>query len=224
MSRVLILRPEPGASESAERARALGLDPVVAPLFTIRPVPWQPPEDGFDAVLLTSGNAARHGGPALGPLLALPCHAVGEATAEAARQAAFSEVIAGPSDGAAALEQMAAHGVIRALHLCGRDHVPLSHPRVSLERRIVYAADAVEGLPPAAAEAVASGALVLLHSPRAAALFAKLAGPRETVRIAAISAAAAAAAGEGWAERGIAARPRDQALLELAAELCNTER
>ena len=224
MKRVLILRPDPGAGQSAARARVLGLDPVVAPLFTIRPVPWEPPEEAFDAVLLTSANAARHGGAALRPFLGLACQAVGEATGEAAREAGFSSVMAGPSDGAAALEQMAARGVRRALHLCGRDHMPLSNPRVSLERRIVYAADAAETLPPAAAEATASGALVLIHSPRAGALFARLAARRATVRIAAISAAAAAAAGDGWAERHVAARPRDEALLELAAELCNNGR
>ena len=224
MNRVLILRPEPGASETAARARALGLDPVVAPLFTVRPVPWEAPDEGFDAVLLTSANAARHGGEGLRRLLHLPCHAVGEATAEAAREAGFASVATGPSDGAAAVEQMAAAGVKRALHLCGRDHLPLSHPLISIERRSVYAADAADLLPRAAAEVAASGALVLLHSPRAAALFARLLGPREGVRLAAISEAAAAAAGEGWAECGIAEQPRDQALLELAAELCNIRR
>jgi uroporphyrinogen-III synthase len=223
LSRILILRPEPGASSTAGRARLLGLDPLAAPLFTIRPLAWERPQGSFDAVLLTSANAARNGGPALAPYLSLPCHAVGEATAEAAREAGFAAVASGPSDGAAALDRMADSGVKRALHPCGREHVPLSHPEVLLERRIVYAADAVDTLPPAAEDALACGALVLLHSPRAAALFAHLCERRGSVRVAAISAAAAAAAGRGWAELRIAAQPRDQALLELAAELCNTK-
>ena len=33
MKRVLVLRPEPGASATVERARALGLDAVAVPLF-----------------------------------------------------------------------------------------------------------------------------------------------------------------------------------------------
>ena len=67
-------------------------------------------------------------------------------------------------------------------------------------------------------------ALVLLHSPRAAARFAVLAGNRRgAIRIAAISAETAAVAGAGWRSVDVAAAPRDQALLELAAKLCQTE-
>ena len=75
---VLILRPQPGADETAARARALGLDPVVAPLFTVRPLAWQAPNPAdFDAVMLTSANAARFGGDALTPFLGLPCYCGG---------------------------------------------------------------------------------------------------------------------------------------------------
>ena len=220
MKIVLILRPQPGADESAGRARALGLEPVVAPLFTVRPLPWDLPDGPFDALLLTSANGARHGPR---PQLAhLPCYAVGEATAEAARAAGAREVIAGPSDGAAAAALMAAAGAARALHLCGRDHVALAHPHVLVERRVVYAAEAAATLSGEARRAVEGGALALLHSPRAASRFASLLPNRAGVRIAAISQAAADAAGSGWAEVHVAARPRDQALLELAARLCKT--
>ena len=220
MNTVLILRPQPGADESAGRARALALEPVVAPLFTVQPVAWEMPEGPFGALLLTSANGARFG---LTPeLAALPCYAVGEATAQAARAAGAREVVAGPSDGAAAVALMAEAGVTRALHLCGRDHLALAHPHIGLERRIVYAAEAAEALVDAARDALARGALALLHSPRAAALFAALAPNRHRLRIAAISPAAAAAAGGGWAEVHVAAAPGDQALLELAARLCKT--
>jgi uroporphyrinogen-III synthase len=217
---VLILRPQPGADDTAARARALGLEPAVAPLFTVRAVEWAIPDGAFDAVLLTSANGARHG---LRPELAnLTCYAVGDATAAAAREAGARQVIAGPSDGVAAVSLMAAAGVSRALHLCGRDHIALTHPHVAIERRIVYAADSAKALPAEARQALDEGALALLHSPRAAALFASLV-PQKTHRIGAISPAAAAAAGPGWAEVHIAAAPRDQALLELAARLCKTE-
>ena len=221
-SDVLILRPEPGASESAARARALGLAPVVAPLFEVRPVAWAPPEGAAEALLLTSANAARHGGPQLASLRHLPCYAVGEATAAAARAAGSEDVRTGPGDGAAAVAMMAGDGVRRALHLCGRDHLPLRHDGVAIERRIVYEAVAADRLPAAAVDALVSGALVLLHSPRAASTFAGLVAERSGVRIAAISAAAAEAAGDGWAEVAVAPEPRDQPLLELAARLCNS--
>lgn len=221
MRRVLILRPEPGASETAGRARAIGLEPVVAPLFTVRPVAWEPPE-AAEAVLMTSANAPRHGGDGLKRLAGLPCYAVGEATAAAAREAGFADVRAGPGDGAAAVGMMAADGVATALHLCGRDHIPLEHPDIRIARRIVYDAVAAEVLPEAARDAAGRGAVVLLHSPRAASLFARLVPDRTGLRAAAISPAVAKAAGEGWAIVASAGTPRDAPLLELAAKLCQS--
>jgi uroporphyrinogen-III synthase len=213
--KVLILRPEPGAGETAARARAMGLEPIVAPLFTVRALAWTPPEPArFDAVLLTSANAARHGGGGMTPFLALPCYAVGERTAEEARTAGFADLRTGPSDAASLLAMAKREGAKALLHLCGRDHLALATSVA------VYAAEAAGKLPPGADEA-----LVLLHSPRAAARFAGLAGDRRgAFRIAAISAETAAAAGKGWRAVAIAAAPRDQALLELAAKLCQTER
>ncbi|MEA3000630.1 MAG: uroporphyrinogen-III synthase [Sphingomonadales bacterium] len=216
MSRVLILRPEPGAGKTAARARDMGLEPVVTPLFAVRSVEWEAPDAGaFDAVLLTSAHAAR-AAPA-DSLASLPCYTTGEATAEAARDAGFIDVHTGTSDGDAALALARRDGRMRVLHLCGRDHIELP----GVERRIVYAADAAEELPETASEALAGEAVALIHSPRAAALFAALVGDRSGVRLALISAAAAEAAGDGWAAKAVAARPRDEALLEVAAKLCN---
>jgi uroporphyrinogen-III synthase len=217
---LLILRPEPGASETAARARRLGLEPVVAPLFTIVPLAWEPPDPAaFDALLLTSANAARHAGRDLEPFLTLPCWTVGDATAAAAREAEFADVRAGPADGAALAEAVAAAGVRHALHLHGREHVPLSRPGLAVEGRAVYAAEAVSSLPEAARGCGA--AIALIHSPRAGALFAALVPERMHISLAAISPAAAVAAGPGWADVAVAAAPRDEALLELAAKLCN---
>ena len=230
MSRaVLVLRPERGASETAARARALGLAAVTAPLFVVAPLAWQAPDPaGFDAVLLTSANAARHGGSGLDAFTGLPCFAVGEATGAAAREAGFRDVRTGAGDGAEAVATMVEAGMRSAFHPCGRDHLPLDHPRLPIERRTVYAADGVEALPAAAVEALAAGALALVHSPRAGALLAALVDAaglaRADIAIAAISEAAAAAAGGGWASVAAAPRPRDEALLAIAAKLCQTPR
>jgi uroporphyrinogen-III synthase len=211
--RLLILRPEPGASETAARARALGLEPVVTPLFAIRAVAGAPlPGAAYDAVLLTSANGARH---APAGLTARPCFAVGEGSAAAARAAGFEDVRTGPSDGAAAAAAMAAAGIRRALHLCGRDHAPIAAPGVEIDRHVVYAAEPVARAP------VRGPAVAMIHSPRAGARLAELAKDKSRIAVAAISAAAAAAAGEGWAAKRVASAPRDSALLELAAELCN---
>jgi uroporphyrinogen-III synthase len=196
----------------------MGLEPVVAPLFRVKPVAWEAPDASlYDAVLLTSANAARQGGAGLAGLTGLPCYAVGEATAAAAQAVGFADPVVGPGDGTAAVEAMAAAGVERALHLCGLDHLVLEHPQVTIERQIVYASEPVAALPPQAR----GEAIALIHSPRAGRLFAELVRDRAGIAIAAISANAAEAAGEGWRLKAVAEAPRDQALLELAARLCN---
>ena len=224
MSRpLLILRPQPGADETAARARALGLEPVVAPLFTVRPLAWAPPHAAdFDALLLTSANAARAAGPALARFTGLPCWAVGEATAAAAREAGFADVRTGASDGTALVKAAAAAGISRVLHLHGREHVALAWPGIAVESRAVYAAEAAEALPPPARGL--RDPVALIHSPRAGARFAALAGEKKGITIAAIGRAAAAAAGTGWAEVAVATAPRDEALLELAVKLCHNRR
>ena len=93
---------------------------------------------------------------------------------------------------------------------------------IAIDRRIVYAAEAVENLPEAARAALPD-AVALLHSPRAARLFARLVDPTG-IAIAAISPAALAAAGAGWRIAEAAERPTDASLLAVAAKLCNQRR
>ena len=200
---------------------------MIAPLFTIRPLDWEPPDLAeIDAILLTSANAPRFAGPSSGAFLDLPCYAVGGATAAAARESGFANVRTGHSDGVALLEMAAADGMRRALHLRGRDHIPLDHPGVRLVGRNVYVAEPASALPAEALEAIADGAVTLLHSPRAATIFTLLldaAGlDRAGIRIAAITAAALAAAGTVWARAESASEPNDEALLEQAIKLCKT--
>lgn len=227
MPDILILRPEPGAIETQRRAATLGLSATVTPLFRIEPVHWRAPAAWqHDAIVFTSANAPRQAGPQVEAYLHLPAFAVGEESARAAGEAGFADVRTGPADANALAAMLAEEGVERPLHLCGRDHVPLDHP--GAERRIVYAAEPVEALPDEAVEALGEGAVALLHSARAGALFAKLVGQAGLVpsalRLAAISKATALAAGPGWEEVGIAAAPRDHALLERAFELCHKAR
>ncbi len=220
--RVLVLRPSPGAEATAARAVALGLEPVIAPLFIVKRRGWSLPGTlGFAGVMFTSANAARHAGPLPATLLDKPAYAVGAATAAAARAAGFRDVRSGSGDAMALLAQAADDGVTSLLHLAGREHRAPTHPAIRIERRIVYAADPVGALPPAAIEALKAGAVALLHSPRGARLFGDLIADRPNVAVAAISPAALAAAGPGWAAALAAARPDDAALLAAAARLCN---
>jgi len=219
MKKVLVLRPEPGATTTVSRAAAYGLTGIAAPIFTVGPIAWTPPPERPDALMLTSANAVRHAGPALMLYRTLPAYTVGSATAEAAVTAGLGDVRIGPSDAAALLDMMGRDGVRSALHVAGREHKDVIHPMVRVTRRIVYGADPVASLPDAAQHALAERAVALLHSPRAAALFAGLVDERSGVAIAAISPAAAEAAGGGWRAIAIAEHPSDASLLAAAAGL-----
>jgi len=226
MTRLLVLRPQPGADATARRAQALGLDALAVPLFTVRAVDWTPPDPGsLDAVLMTSANAARFGGENLARYHSLPLYAVGAATARAARDAGFADVTSGAADGAAIVALAVAQGKRRLLHLAGRDHIPLNDRAVAIERRIVYASDAVSALPDLARKSISGGALGLLHSVRAAQLFGELFDAarldRSRLMIAGLSPAICAAAGVGWSRVAAAPTPDDEALLAIAARLCD---
>ena len=219
MKRLVILRPEPGASESVERARHLGLEAEAVPLFAIEPIEWQAPDvSAFDALLLTSANAPRHGGPKLAWLSALPVYAVGGATAAAAHAAGFR--VADVGEGGVERLLMAIPPHLRLLHLCGEVRRDISDPARRITALPVYRAS------PVAVDSLARtvcGAVVAVHSPRAGARLAELVpeAERQTVRIATISPAAAEAAGDGWELVESTPEPTDSALLALAARLCN---
>jgi len=219
MSRPLaILRPEPGSSATAGHIEALGLEAIRLPLFVVRALDWTPPDPAdHDALLLTSANAVRLGGPHLAGFLSLPVLAVGKKTAEAASLAGFDVMAAGSADAAAMVALAQAHGLSRLLHLGGRDRAIEPHGPVS--RAIaVYASEEV----PVAAEMLGqlAGATALLHSARAAARLGALvdshAIDRSSIAIAALSSAVATAAGKGWAMVTVAAVPTDTALIEAA--------
>jgi uroporphyrinogen-III synthase len=220
MRRLIVLRPEPGAAATVERAQALGLEAVAMPLFRIVPLEWQSPEPGgFDALLLTSANALRHGGEGLQRLRGLKTYAVGEATAEAARDAGFDIAATGDSGVERLLGSLEADR--RLLHLCGEDRTELD-ARQAITAVPVYRAEALDA--PAGFDSVA-GSTAAVHSPRAARRLRQLAEERgvdrEQVRVAAISPAAAEAAGAGWQCCEAAEAPSDEALLALAARLCD---
>ena len=214
--RVVVLRPEPGATATARHARQLGLEPIVIPLFAIEPVAWEAPDpSGFDALLMTSANAVRTAGEPLTVLGELPVHAVGEATAEAAREAGFAVASVGDAGIDALLDSLPPG--LKLLHLCGADRREPQASRQGITPIVVYRAKAI-GAPDLSA---IEGAVVLLHSPRAGRHLAELVSERGNIAVIGISAAAAEAAGAGWKQVESADAPNDEALLALAARLCN---
>ncbi len=216
-----VLRPEPGNSATAARIEELGFQAIRLPLFAIHALAWDPPEPAdHDALLLTSANAIRCGGPGLAELQHLPVFAVGLKTAETARAAGFDVLAAGEVDAAALIALAKAHGVCRALHLAGRHRSIEAGGPVSR----VIAVYASEEAPVSAIQAQSlRGSIALLHSARAAKRMAALADlhgtPRASIGIAALSSAVAAAAGSDWATIVTAAVPTDAALIEAAANI-----
>jgi len=215
MRPLLVLRPEPGATATVQRARERGLEAVAVPLFEIEPLDWKAPDStGFDGLLLTSANVVRSAGDQLKALRGLPVYAVGQATADAARDAGFSIASVGDADVERLLRSIDPR--LKLLHACGEDRrAPAADQQITAVP--VYRAKPI-GAPDLGR---LTGAVALIHSPRAGRRFAELVGDRGSISIAAISRAAADSAGGGWETVESAEAPNDDALLALAARLCN---
>ncbi|RHW18689.1 uroporphyrinogen-III synthase [Sphingomonas gilva] len=215
MRRLVVLRPRERAGTTLARIAEAGGEGIGLPLFALEPLAWNAPDPaGFDALALTSVNTVTLAGPELAFLAALPVWTVGEATAQAAREAGLTVAHAGSSDAAALFGAMADAGVARALWLAGEDHRP-KPARPNLTVIATYRAAPIPVDPAALA-----GAVALVHSPRAAARLAEIVTPgsRGTIHLAVISAAAADAAGPGWAGVAVATRPTDAALVAAAID------
>jgi uroporphyrinogen-III synthase len=221
--RALALRPEPGLAATLARGQALGLAITGHALSEIRAVAWNCPDPAaFDGLLVGSANAILHGGPQLARLAAKPVHAVGEATAAAARAAGFPIAMTGSGGLQGVLDAIA--GPAHLLRVAGEEHVPLTPPPgVTFDTVIAYRSVMLP-LDPVADGLGAGGWLVLLHSAATAQAFAaecdRLGLARAAISLAALGPRIAAAAGGGWRAVHIAPRPDEAALLALAHDLC----
>ncbi len=225
MTRIITIRPEPGASATASAGRKLGLEVEAFPLAMIEARNWDGPDPAsVDALLVASANAIRMGGEGLARYLDKPVFAVGETTASVAREAGFRVELAGDG-GLQRLLAMIETRPVRLLRLAGARMIELNAPEgITVQTRIVYDAPDLP-MPDALQQALRGGdALVLLHSAGAAEHFRAqclAAGvDLSTVRIAALGPRIAEAAGEGWGELRFALKPANGVLLALAKEMC----
>lgn len=227
---LLVVRPEPGNARTLAAARELGLDACGVPLFVVEPVAWEPPDPArFDAVLLGSANALRHGGDALARFTTLPVYAVGATTAAAAEKAGFTVAARGEGGLQMLIPKLAEDGRKRVLRLSGEAHVSLNPPPgMTIATAVVYAAHPL----PLPVDAVPSqGVVVALHSGEAARHFtaecARLGLDRSTIALACLAPRVAEVAGQGWAEVRVAPIPQplgEAALLALARDMCQNSR
>ena len=221
---ILCIRPEPGLSGTIARGAEQGLTIIGIPLFEIEPLEWMLPEDeDFDGVLLGSANAIRHGGDQLKHLSHLPVYAVGETTAKLAQEAGFTVALAGKGGLQALLDTLPARP-IRLLRLAGQDNVPLSPASwQKIVDRVVYRSSA-RSAPDQLKARLAEGAIVLLHSARAAEHFTnecnRMGVDRSGIALAVLGTRIAEAAKGGWNEVAVAPAPTDAALLAMIQKMC----
>ncbi|BDI61665.1 uroporphyrinogen-III synthase [Qipengyuania nanhaisediminis] len=222
-AKVIVTRPRPGLDDTLARARAVGLDAVGHPLSEIEPRGWHGPDpEQVDALLVGSANAIRHGGEELRRYGGKPVHAVGKATAEAARRAGFAVA----SVGSGGLQSVAdtIRPPSRLLRVAGAEHVPLGVAEgVSVTTVIAYEAVPL-ALPEALRDMQQHDLVVMLHSAGAAAQLAKEARRLELdpsrIALAAIGPRVAAAAGDGWRAIHVCDTPSDAALLDMVRRAC----
>lgn len=220
---MVVIRPEPGNAETVAAARAMGLEAVAMPLQAVEPVAWDVPAGDFDGLLIGSANAFRHGGAGLRELLSLPVYAVGKRTAEEAETKGFSIARVGEGGLQSLMASMGKDRQLRFLRLAGEEHLPLDiPPHISVETRIVYR---VSNLSIEDADALSRPCCILVHSASAARNLISqcdtLDIDRSQISIAALGPRIAAACGPGWSELRSAEKPREDALLALAQDMCH---
>jgi uroporphyrinogen-III synthase len=195
--RFIVTRPEHDAAAVAATLEGAGHQVVLAPLLAIVGRSAVIPQRDYQAVLVTSANGARAlaGQPDRKRLKGVEVHAVGPASAAAARAAGFGVRQAGGEVGAltaAARRNLdPAKGpllYVSGATVSGDLEGALRAAGFAVDRVVLYAAEPVTTLPEAAAAALAegrSGDGVLLYSPRTAEIWVRL------VTVAGLGAAAA---------------------------------
>ena len=194
--RVVVTRPQTDSERTAVALEALGHEVLVAPLMRIEPVAADL-AGTWSAIVITSANALQAVPATADGVKTLPVFAVGDRSAEAARQAGFAEVSSANGDIKDLVRLVAARAVgakAPLLYLAGEDRsgdlVPqLAAHGIDAEMKVVYRI-AAEVFPPVLAAALESGDVdaVLHFSRRSAELFVEgarasgVAGPAEDVR------------------------------------------
>jgi uroporphyrinogen-III synthase len=234
--RLLVTRPRAEALRTAAELTLRGHQALLAPVLTIEPAAAQFDPASFDAIIMTSGNAARAlaAHPAFRHSRALPVFAVGGQTAQGARDVGFFEVVSAEGDAADLLALVRARWGSRGgrlLYLAGNDRsrdlaAELAVNKIHVETAVIYSANAAARLPDEAEHAIRNGSVegVLHYSRRSAAIFldctdaAGLSAPAQPLIHYCLSPRAA----EPLSARGfngirIAPHPDEAALLDLIA-------
>ncbi len=220
---IIAVRPQPGLSSTLGLGEELGLPIQGFALSVAEPVAWDMPDASqVQALLVGSANAFRHGGAKLSELTHLPVHAVGQATAEAARDAGFKVARSGEGGLQHVLDTLSV-APIHYLRLGGEERITLNLPEgVTITEKVVYRMHEI-AMTNEQAKQLSDPALVLLYSASSARHFAKecdrLGLDKSHISLAALGPRILAAAGSGWAETRAAPHPSDAELLAMAQDM-----
>jgi uroporphyrinogen-III synthase len=214
--RVWITRAKPGADATAARVRAMGIEPFVAPLLEVRTVQGPPIDlSGIGALAFTSANGVEAFASRCNER-GLPVFTVGSATAAAARERGFEQVVSADGDVNALAELIEGHrNRIRGtvLHPAAAETIG----ELPAHKLVVYETVPAT-LAPDLKQRLASMDAVLLHSPSAARLLADFLArnPAPNLRLICLSQAVASPLRGTQAREIIAAAlPNEEALLNL---------
>jgi uroporphyrinogen-III synthase len=230
--RVVVTRPQADSERTAATLRARGHEVLVAPLLQVEPVAIDF-GSGWGGIIITSANApgAIAGHPARDKLVKLPLFAVGQRSADAARQAGFSNVTSAGGDVRDLVRLIAsrcADAAAPLLYLAGEDRAAdllaeLVARGIAVEMAVVYRAITAP-FPPALTAALKAGEVdaVLHFSKRSAENY--IAGARQAGIVAQAVAVrhlclaqpiAEPLSGAGAGGIGVATRPDEAALIAL---------
>lgn len=179
--KIWITRAQPGADATASRVRALGHEPLVAPLLDVQPVGGGEIDlTGVGALAFTSANGVRAFAD-LSTVRTLKVFAVGAATAAAAKSAGFRQVLSADGDVEALAEgilgrQREIMGLVLhpgAAEPAG-DLVGLLNAQGVAARGLVLYDTAPVAFTDAQLAELAGVEVALLHSPKAALALAEL--------------------------------------------------
>ncbi len=230
--RVVVTRPQVDGERTATVLRALGHEVLVAPLMRVEPIAADL-AGNWGAIIVTSANApvAITENSARNTLVKLPLFAVGQRTAEAAKQAGFANVTSAGGDLRDLVRTLVARRAdanAPLIYLAGEDRAAdlrgeLFARGIAAEMRVVYRAVAVP-FPPALIEALEAGETdAVMHFSRrsadnylAGAKQTGIGGPAIAVQHFCLSLQVAEPlSGAGAGRIAIAARPEEAALIEL---------
>lgn len=236
---LLVLRPEPQASDMVAALAARGVLALAEPMLTIEPVRdpvgrVRAADPDAEALILTSRQtvAILKGAEGIQPLTRLPVIAVGAGTAHDARAAGFTDVRSADGNADDLVDLVARAGFHRLVHAGGRDKAGdiagrLAALGVAVAEAELYRAEPRQDLAPNVATAFAEGRItgLIVASRRSAQAFVDLvAAMKWETRLSrlgavALSEAASAPLDGRVAELIVASEPTGPALVDASVAL-----